>query len=418
MKSKQSVIVGLDVGTTKVCALVAEPSEKGSLEIKGLSVVKSQGMRKGVIVDLESAIKSVEKAIDEASQRTGVQIESAFVGVAGSHISTMRNRGVTLISGEAREIGKEDLNRVMEAAQAVSIPQDKRVIHVLPMEFIVDGQGGIKDPLGMAGIKLEAEVLIILGSYTSIQSTINCVVRAGVEVEGTLLEPLASAEAVLYPAEKELGVLVIDIGGGTTDMAVFLEGNIKHTAVIPVGGDHITSDIATVFKIPLSVAEDIKIKYGCASLDMAEAGLDIELKTPVGKGESGGSIPHRELCDVIEARVEEMFILVKKELSRSQCSAYLPAGVVITGGVALLKGIDEVARRVLDLPVRIGRPLDVGGLSDMVASPIFSTAVGLVRYGFQQRISDVRGFRNSPTFRGGWLDRLKEKIARIFVDFF
>lgn len=418
MRSKQGAIVGLDVGTTKICALVAEPTEESGLEIKGLSLVKAQGMRKGVIVDLESAIKSVERAVAEASQRTGVQIASAFIGVAGSHISTMRNRGVTLISGEAREIGREDLNRVMEAAQAVSIPQDKRVIHVLPMEFIVDGQRGIKDPLGMAGIKLEAEVLIILGSYTSIQSTINCVARAGVEVEGTLLEPLASAEAVLYPTERELGVLVIDIGGGTTDIAVFLEGNIKHTAVIPVGGDHITNDIATVFKVPLSVAEDIKIKHGCASVDMAEAGLDIELKTPAGKGEGSGYIPHRELCDVIEARVEEMFILVRKELNKSQCSAYLPAGAVITGGVALLKGIDEVARRVLDLPVRIGRPLDVGGLSDMVASPIFSTAVGLVRYGFQQRVSGGKTFKNNPTLRGSWLDRLREKIVRIFVDFF
>ncbi|MBC7331802.1 MAG: cell division protein FtsA [Synergistetes bacterium] len=418
MKGKSETIVGLDIGTTKVCALVAEPGEDGNLEVKGLSLVRSKGMRKGVIVDLDGVIDCVNKAVSEASQRSGVSINSVYVGVAGSHISTLRNRGVTLVSGEAREITLGDVNRAMEAAQAVSIPQDKKTIHVLPMEFIVDGQRGIKDPIGMAGIKLETEVLIVLGSYTSIQSTVNCVTRAGLVLEGMLLEPIASAEAVLSPTEKELGVLVIDIGGGTTDIAVFLEGNIRHAAVIPVGGDHITSDIAAIFKIPLSMAEEIKIKYGCASVDYAESGLDIELKTALGKGASNSRISHRELCDVIEARVAEIFFLVRENLRKSQCAMYLPAGVVLTGGVALLKGIDDLAMKMLDLPVRIGRPRDVGGLSEMVSSPIFSTAVGLVKYGIQQRTSGDRHYRGSLIGGESWFDRLKERIIRMFVEFF
>ncbi len=416
MRGKTEVIVGLDIGTTKVCALVAEPSESGNLEVKGVSLVRSMGMRKGVIVDLENAIESVRRAVSEVSQRTGVNIDSVFVGVAGSHISTLRNRGVTLISGESREITHNDLNRVIEAAQTVSIPQDKKVIHVLPMEFIVDGQRGIKDPLGMAGIKLEAEVLIILGSYTSIQSAINCVSRAGLEIDGILLEPIASAEAVLSPTEKELGALVIDIGGGTTDVAVFFEGNIRHTAVIPVGGDHITSDIAAIFKIPLSMAEEVKIRYGCASVDFAESGLDIELKPSLPK--AGGKISHRELCDVIEARIGEIFMLVRDNLKKSQCLMYLPAGAVITGGVALLKGIDEVASRILDLPARVGGPQDMGGLTEVVSSPIFSTAVGLVKYGFQQRNSGGRGLKINQVGEENWFSKLKDKIIRFFVDFF
>lgn len=417
MRGKSEAIVGLDIGTTKVCALVAQPNENGELEVKGLSLVRSKGMRKGVIVDLDGVIECVSKAVSEASQRSGVEISSVYVGVAGSHISTLRNRGVTLVSGEAREITVGDMNRAMEAAQAVSIPQDKKTIHILPMEFIVDGQRGIKDPVGMAGIKLETEVLIILGSYTSIQSTINCVTRAGLALEGMLLEPIASAEAVLSPTEKELGALVIDIGGGTTDVAVFFEGNIRHAAVIPVGGDHITSDIAAIFKIPLGMAEEIKIKYGCASAEQAENGLDIELKTTLGKGALSNRISHRDLCDVIEARLTEIFFLVRENLRKSQCTMYLPAGVVLTGGVALLKGIDELAMRVLDLPVRIGNPRDIGGLSEMVSSPIFSTAVGLVRYGFQQRGSDEKGLKVSLAGES-WLSRLKDRIIRMFVEFF
>lgn len=418
MRGKPEAIVGLDIGTTKICALVAEPNESGELEVKGLSLVKSRGIRKGVIVDLEEVIDGISKVISEASQRSGVNINSVYVGVAGSHISTLRNRGVTLVSGEAREITLGDLNRVMEAAQTVSIPQDKKIIHILPMEFIVDGQRGIKDPVGMAGIKLEAEVLIILGSYTSIQSTINCVARAGLNLEGMLLEPIASAEAVLSPTEKELGTLVVDIGGGTTDIAVFFEGNIRHAAVIPVGGDHITSDIAAIFKIPLSLAEEIKIKYGCASVDYAESGLDIELKTALGKGGSGSKVSHRELCDVIEARVGEIFLLIKENLRKSQCLMYLPGGVVLTGGVSLLKGIDDLAMRILDLPVRIGRPREMGGLSEIVSSPVFATAVGLVRYGYQRRSSGEKSFRTNPVVSMGWLGKLKEKIIKMFVEFF
>lgn len=415
MKGKTEAIVGLDIGTTKVCALVVEPNDAGDLEVKGVSLVRAKGMRKGVIVDLEGVIDSVTKAVTEVSQRTGVEISGVVVGVAGSHVSTLRNRGVTLISGESREITKNDLNRVIEAAQTVSIPQDKKVIHVLPMEFIVDGQRGIKDPVGMAGIKLEAEVLIIMGSYTSIQSTLNCVARAGLSVESVLLEPIASAEAVLSPTEKELGALVIDIGGGTTDVAVFFEGSLRHAAVIPVGGDHITSDIAAIFKIPLGMAEEIKMRYGCASVDLAESGLDIELKSSISRV---GKITHRELCEVVEARVGEIFLLVKENLRRSQCLMYLPAGVVLTGGVALLKGIDDIASRILDLPVRIGGPRDIGGLTDIVSSPIFSTAVGLVKYGFQQRISGEKGFKANPLGGDSWWNRLKDKIVRFFVDFF
>ncbi|MCS7233206.1 MAG: cell division protein FtsA [Synergistetes bacterium] len=418
MRGRPEAIVGLDIGTTKICALVAEPNESGELEVKGLSLVRSRGMRKGVIVDLDGVIDGVSKVISEVSQRSGVNVTSVYVGVAGSHISTLRNRGVTLVSGEAREITFADLNRVMEAAQTVSIPQDKKVIHILPMEFIVDGQRGIKDPVGMAGIKLEAEVLIILGSYTSIQSTVNCVTRAGLNLEGMLLEPIASAEAVLSPTEKELGALVVDIGGGTTDIAVFFEGNIRHAAVIPVGGDHITSDIAAIFKIPLNMAEEIKIKYGCASVDHAESGLDIELKTVLGKGGSGSKISHRELCDVIEARVGEIFLLVKENLKKSQCLMYLPAGVVLTGGVALLKGIDDLAMRILDLPVRVGKPREMGGLSEMISSPIFSTVVGLVKYGFQQRGSGEKNLKTNSVVGGGWLSKLKEKLIRMFVEFF
>jgi cell division protein FtsA len=383
LTKKERYVVGLDIGTTKVTAIVSEASPEGRVDVIGIGSTESKGLRKGMVINLEQTVDSIKRVVEEAELMAGVEIESSYVGLAGSHIKGFNSRAVVAITSKTREIGAEDIQRVIEAAKSIPLPPDREIVHVLPQEFVVDGQDGIDDPTGMNGSRLEVNVHIITASTTATQNVVTCVNRAGLEVVETVLEQLAAAEAVLTSDEKELGVALVDIGGGTTDIAVFDRGAIWHTAVLPLGGDNFTNDVAVGLRSPIPEAEKIKRKSGCALATMVAEDDTIEVAS-VG-GRKPRLLPRQVLSDILQPRAEEICHLVLQEIRRSGYEGVLNSGVVITGGSAALEGLPEVAERIFDIPIRRGLPVGVGGLVDVIASPAFATAVGLVLYGYRSR---------------------------------
>ncbi|MBL4888619.1 MAG: cell division protein FtsA [Candidatus Lindowbacteria bacterium] len=391
-------IVGLDIGTSKVCAIVGEVTNEGIIEIVGVGQAPSEGLRKGVVVNLEATVKSISKAIEEAELMSGIEVTSAFVGIAGGHIKGINSRGVIAVGRQDREITENDVDRVIDAARAVSIPMDREVIHVLPQEFIVDDQDGIKDPVGMSGVRLEAEVHIVTGAVTSAQNIVRAVNRAGFEVDDIVLEPLASSFAVLTEDEKELGVVLVDIGSGTTDMALFVEGSIWQTEVIAVGGGNVTRDISVGLRTPIAEAEQIKLNYGCALTDLIKD--DEVIEVPSVGGRKAKSLPRSVLVEIIQPRMEEIFLLLSREIKKTGYEDLVAGGVVLTGGAAAMEGVQELAERMLDMPVRVGSPKGISGLVDVVNSPLYSTGVGLIFYGSEQEVTYSHRFDGSDMFRG------------------
>ncbi len=384
---REKLLVGLDIGTTKICCVVGEVTATG-IDIVGIGMHPSVGLRKGVVVNIEHTVNSIKQAVEEAELMAGCEISSVYAGIAGGHIKGFNSHGV--IAVKSREIVARDIERVLEAAKAVAIPMDREVIHIIPQEYIVDDQGGIMDPLGMAGVRLEAKVHIVTGAVTSAQNIIRCAHSAGLDVCDIVLEPLASSEAVLSPEERALGVALLDFGGGTTDLAIFSQDSIKHTAVLALGGQNLTNDIAIGLRTPLKNAEEIKKNFGCCLTSMIDSDEVIEVVN-VG-GQTKKSMSRQILGEVLEPRVEEIFTLIKREVLRSGYESHVTAGVVVTGGSALLEGVPEVAEQVFNLPVRRGYPMEVGGLKDVVNSPMYATAVGLVLYGVKQEQNKVEKF--------------------------
>ena len=383
MGKDNGVIVGLDIGTTKVCAIVAEKNGDGVVDVIGLGHSPSRGLRKGVVVNIEATVDSIRRAVEDAELMAGVEIRSAFVGIAGGHIKGINSRGVIAISGKNREVTRQDIERVIDAAKAVALPVDREVIHVLPQEFMIDDQGGIREPLGMSGIRLEAEVHIVTGAVASAQNIIKCANKAGLEVRDIVLQQLASSEATLTPEEKELGCILVDIGGGTTDVAVFVEGSVYHTAVLAVGGDLLTNDIAIGLRTPHPEAESLKRKYGCALASMTRP--DEKIEVPSVGGRRPRILSRQTLCEIIQPRLEELFSLVDREVRRAGYVGRVNSGVVVTGGSSIMEGVPELAEQVFDMPVRRGIPRGVGGLTDVISSPMYATGVGLGLYGAAHR---------------------------------
>ncbi len=374
------IVVGLDIGTTKVCAIVGKKTAEGQIKIIGLGQTPSKGLRKGVVINIDEAVLSIKKAIAYAERMSGVKIDSVYTGIAGGHIRSYNSSGVVAIKN--LEVSESDIRRVIDAAKAVMIPPDKEIIHIIPQEFIVDDQPGIKDPRGMNGTRLEVRVHIVTGSVTNIQNIIKCCNKSGLKVRNIVLQPIASSYSILLPEEKDLGVGLIDIGGGTTDVAIFASNAIKHSSVIALGGDHVTNDIAIGLRTPFKEAEEIKKKFGCAYSDLVDDGEIIEIPG-IGDRKSR-EIPKRLLSEIIEPRMEEIYSLVKNELEKMGLMPLLASGIVLTGGTALMAGSLELAENIFDLPVRLGKPEGVMGLKDSVDNPMYSTGVGLVMYGFSR----------------------------------
>jgi len=372
-------VVGLDIGTTKICCVIAEKKDSGELDIIGIGRSASRGLRKGVVVNVDQTVDALRSAVEEAELMGGVSVEQAFVGVAGGHIKGFNSRGVISIAGRDREVTKDDVDRVIESARAVQLPTDRVLFHAIPQDFILDEQDGIRDPVGMRGSRLEANVHLVTGSVPSLSNITNCVNRAGIEVAEMVLEQLAASETALTADEKELGVALVDIGGGTTDLAIFERGSICHTSVLPTGGEHFTNDIAVGLRTPVPEAEKIKVKYGCALASLTDTDQAIEV--PSFGGRKPRVLSRHILCEILQPRTEEVFSLLQEEIARAGYESSLTSGIVVTGGGALLEGVPEIAEQIFDLPVRRGNPERVGGLVDGVNSPIYSTVVGLVTYG-------------------------------------
>ncbi len=402
------IIVGLDIGTTKICAIVGELTE-GGIDIIGIGSHPSKGLRKGVVVNIEATVASIRRAIEEAEAMAGTEITHVYTGIAGGHIKGFGSRGVVALKD--KEVREADIARVIEQAKTVNIPVDREVIHVLPQEFIVDDQGGIKEPLGMAGYRLEAKVHIVTGAVASAQNIVKCANRTGLNVADIVLQPLASSEAVLTDEEKELGVCLVDIGGGTTDIAIFHGGSIVHTAVIALGGNNLTNDIAVGLRTPVHEAERIKQKYGCSLSSMVDKQDMIEV--PSVGGREPRVMGRQILCDILEPRVEEIFQLVHHEVERNGFSEALTSGVVITGGSTLLPGMNELAEEIMGVPVRRGTPRGIGGLVDVVKSPIYATGVGLVVYGARHQDRRLFRIREENVFRKV-KGRMSEWLKEVF----
>ncbi|MBJ6609274.1 MAG: cell division protein FtsA [Candidatus Thiothrix moscowensis] len=381
-KKEHNVIVALDLGTSKVVALVGEINDAGRLEIIGIGSYPSRGMKKGVVVNIESTIQSIQRAVEEAELMAGIQIRTVYVGIAGSHVRSLNSHGIVAIKD--KEVTDNDVDRVMDAARAVAIPADQRILHVLPQEYVIDQQEGIREPVGMSGVRLEARVHLVTAAHSAAQNLVKCVERCGLNVEDIILEQVASSYAVLEDDEKELGVCLVDIGGGTSDIAVFMNGAIHHTAVIPIAGDQVTNDIAVAVRTPTQHAEEIKIKYGRALRQLADENELIEVPG-VGEREPR-SLSAQTLASVIEPRYEELFSLVLQELRRSGYEERIGAGIVLTGGSSKMRGVRELAEEVFHMPVRIGMPRNLGGLRGEVENPIHSTGVGLLLYGMAQQL--------------------------------
>jgi len=376
-KTERNIIVGLDIGTSKVAAIVAEHTGDDEIEIIGIGVAPSKGLKKGVVVNLESTVHSIQRAVEEAELMAGCQVQAVFAGIAGSHIKSLNSHGIVAIKD--KEVTQYDIDRVIDSARAVAIPADQKILHILPQEFVIDQQDGIKEPIGMSGIRLEAKVHMVTGSVSAAQNIIKCIRRCGLEVEDIVLEQLASCTSVLTEDEKELGVCLIDIGGGTTDIAIFSEGAIKHTAVIPIAGDQVTNDIAVALRTPTKSAEEIKREYACALTQLADAEAVINVPS-IGDREPR-KISAQTLAEIIEPRYEELMLLVQAELRRSGYEDLIAAGMVLTGGSSKVHGLIDLAEEIFHMPVRVGVPQHVSGLTDVVQNPIYSTGVGLLLYG-------------------------------------
>jgi cell division protein FtsA len=407
---KERYLVGLDVGTSGVCAVVGESLDDGRIDIVGLGVAESRGIKRGVVVNLEVAVDSIKKAIGEAELMAGIEIDSVHLSLSGPHIKGFNSRGVIAVAGKNREITRDDVRRAIDAAKAVALPTGREILHVLPQDFVVDEQEGIGAPVGMTGARLEVNVHVVTGAASSTQNIISCVNRAGVAVIDTAIEQLAAAEAVLTADEKELGVALVDIGGGTADLAIFERGCLWHTGVVAVGGDHFTNDIAVGLRTPIPEAEKVKRKSGCALSSMVDEDATIEVAS-VG-GRKPRLLARRILSEILQPRAEEMFHLVWDEIQRGGFEKALNSGIVLTGGGAILEGMPEMAEQIFDLPVRRGSPSDVGGLADHVHSPAFATPVGLVLYAHRNRISDPSGVGV------GAFARLTGRLRGIFKEVF
>ncbi len=407
MGKNGNIVAGLDLGTTKICAIVGEMNGDG-LDVIGFASVPSKGLRKGMIINIDSTVEAIARVVEEAELMAGCKISAAYTGIAGSHIKGFNSHGVIGIKDS--EVSRHDVSRVIEAARAIAIPQDREVLHILPQEFIVDDQDGIQDPLGMSGVRLEAKVHMVTGAASSAQNIIKCANRTGLAVKELVLQPLASSASTLHEDEKELGVVLVDIGGGTTDIAVIKAGSIRHTSVLALGGDHITSDIAVGLRTSLKQAEDLKIQHGSACACPEAKDDNIEIAT-VGNGGTR-TVSRKFLCRIIQSRVEEIFILVRMEIAKSGYREFMTPGVVLTGGTSLLQGISACAERVLDLSVRVGYPNTVGGLSEIVKSPLYATAVGLILYG-RNRASDAGRSRGYRTICAGLVRAAKHWLAEV-----
>lgn len=384
-KPSRNLIVGLDIGTSKISTLVGEVGADGQIEIVGIGSHPSRGLKRGVVVNIDSTVQSIQEAVAEAELMAGCQIRSAFTGIAGSHIRSLNSHGIVAIQNQ--EVVQADVDRVIDAARAVAIPADQKIIHILPQEFIIDNQDGIREPIGMSGVRLEAKVHMVTGAVSAAQNIVKCVQRCGLEVSEIILEQLASSYAVLTEDEKELGVCLIDIGGGTTDIAVFVDGAIRHTAVIPIAGDQVTNDIAVALRTPTQNAEEIKLKYACALAEMASAEEMIEVPSVAER--AGRRITKRSLAEVVEPRYEELFNLVKTELRRCGFEDLVAAGIVLTGGASNVTGCLDLAEMTFKMPVRLGVPYGEGLPSEIINSR-FATGVGLLMYGHQTQYEKRR----------------------------
>ncbi len=395
MHGEENIVVGLDIGTTKICAVVGEVSH-GEINIIGTGTSPSIGLRKGVVVNIESTVESIKKAVEEAELMAGCEISSVYAGIAGGHITGFNSRGIVAIKGP--EINQSDVDRVIDAARAVAIPMDREVIHVLPQEYIVDEQTGIQNPVGMAGIRLEAKIHIVTGAVTSAHNIVKCANRSGLDVCDIVLESLASGEAVLTNEEKELGTGLLDLGGGTSDLAIFSGKNIKHTFVLSLGGNNLTNDIAIGLRAPIIEAEKIKTKYGtCLSTSISG---EETIEVPGMGGREPRKLPRQILGEILEPRMEEIFTLIQREIYRAGMENKINSGIVITGGTALLDGIIDVAEGIFNLPTRLGRPSGISGLVDVVNNPMYATGVGLVLYGARMQPSKKFRIRDKNIFNG------------------
>ena len=411
MSYDDDVIVGLDIGTTKVCAIIGRINEYEGVDIVGVGVAPSRGLRKGVVVNIESTVNSVATAIEKAELMAGIEVKSVFAGIAGGHIEGINSRGVVAVSTRNREISELEVERVIDAAKALALPMEREVIHVIPQEFVIDNQDGIKDPIGMNGVRLEAEVHIVTGAVASAQNIVKSVNRAGYTVNDIVLEPLASAMATLKDDEKELGVVLIDIGGGTTDVLIYLNGSIWHTNVLAMGGNHVTNDISIGLRTPVNAAEEIKHKWGVASSSLVEPDEIIEVPNVGGRNPS--RMPRQILAEIVQPRMEEIFFLVKEELDKKDFKELLAGGIVLTGGASQLEGCDKLAEDVFGMPVRIGTPAGINGLVEEVTSPEFATGVGLVHYGVKVLPESYMENRGAGLF-----NNIKHRMSNWLGEFF
>ncbi|MHB1512690.1 MAG: cell division protein FtsA [Acidiferrobacter sp.] len=403
-RGETRLVVGLDIGTSKVLAIVGEVGPGGAIEIIGVGHQPSRGLKKGVVVNIESTVQSIQRAVEEAELMAGCQIHSVYAGIAGSHINSVNSHGIVAI--KTKEVGQGDVDRVLEAARALPIPADQKILHILPQEYIIDRQEGVREPIGMSGVRLEAKVHIVTGAVSAAQNIIKCVRRCGLEVEDIILEQLASSISVLTEDEKELGVCLVDIGGGTTDISVFTQGAIRHTSVIPIAGDQVTNDIAVALRTPTQYAEDIKKQWACASGRGVEDGV---VEVPGVGDRAPRKLSRQTLAEVVEPRITELYELIADDLRKSGFMDLLGSGIVLTGGSAKMEGMVELAEEVFHVPVRLGVPQYVGGLSGVVHNPIFATGVGLVLYGHKQTASAVFAptGRQSPGRFSEILNRMK-----------
>ncbi|MBM3781942.1 MAG: cell division protein FtsA [Acidobacteria bacterium] len=409
MAQPDRYVVGLDIGTSKVCTVVGEIHGPGQVDVIGIGSTESKGIKRGVVVSLDAAVDSIKRSIDEAEHMAGVEIGSVTLALSGPGIKGFNSRGVVAVAGRNREVSREDVRRAIDAASAVSLPSGREIIHVLPQDFVVDEQEGIGEPVGLTGARLEVNVHIVTGSATAIQNLVACVNRAGVEVSQTVVSQLAAAESVLTADEKDLGVALIDIGGGTADLAIYERGSLWHTGVVAVGGDHFTSDVAVGLRTPLPEAEKVKRRVGCALSSMVGEEETMEVAS-IG-GRRPRVMARRMLSDILQPRAEELFHLVWDEISKSGYEKSLNSGLVLTGGGAQLDGLAEIAEQIFDLPIRRASPTGVGGLADHVANPSYATAVGLVRYAERQRVS------TAPESGQAWAG-LFERLRTVFKEFF
>jgi cell division protein FtsA len=409
MGKKNSIVVGLDIGTSKVCAVIGEMTESG-VEIIGVGSHASQGLRKGVVINIEATVNSVKKAVEEAGLMAGCEVHTVFTSISGGHIKAFNSHGIVAVKN--KEVTQRDLERVIDAARAVAIPMDRDVLHVLPQDYIIDDQDGIREPLGMSGVRLEAKVHIVTGAATSAQNIIKCCNRTGLSVAEIVLAPLAAAEAILTDEERELGVVLIDVGGGTTDIAIYHDGAVKHTAVVGIGGNHVTNDIAAGLRTPFNDAERIKQRYGVAKASMVTPDERVDVPSVAGKG--AGSVSRQILCEIIEPRLDEIFQMVQKEVSKSGFEGALTSGIVITGGSMLLPGTVEMAERSFGLPVRRGMPAHVRGLTDIISNPTYATGVGLVLHGMKRHQRGVYRARDDNKI----LSKVKHRMSDWLSEFF